>query len=563
MAGAKTQTGSQEELVFLPLGGVGEIGMNAYLYGLGPADARQWLLVDLGITFPGPYEPGVDVILPDLRFLIEERSSLAGLVLTHAHEDHYGAVIDLWPQLNVPIYATPFTAALLRAKLAENGQGLDLPIHEIPLGGRFEVGPFDLEFVTMAHSIPEPSALVLRTPVGMALHSGDWKLDDTPVLGDPTNEQKLKELGAEGIDAIICDSTNALRGGTSPSEAEVAEVLCDLISGAEHRVVVTTFASNVGRILAVANAARAADRHLVVAGRAMHRIITVAMETGYLPKSFRYSDQTEFGYLDRSEVVLLCTGSQGEARAALARVAEGTHRDIKLVREDLVIFSSRPIPGNEKSIGRVQNNLAMLGCRIITDADAMVHVTGHPRRDELRKMYDWCRPKAAVPMHGEPRHLLEHARLASSCGVAQVAVVQNGEMVRLAPFSPKIIDDAPVGRLYRDGKVIYAADDGTVAERRRLSYVGIIVVAIALSRRGDVVADPEMIIEGIPEEGADGEELAEIAYVATDGVLRSLPKARRRDPDVVSEAVRRAVRAAIYQAWNKRPVCRVIVSQVD
>lgn len=563
MARARTGRQLSEELIFLPLGGAGEIGMNVYLYGLGPADARKWLMVDLGITFPGPNEPGVDIILPDLRFIEEEAANLVGLVLTHAHEDHYGAVVDLWPKLNVPIYATPFTSALLRAKLAENTRGLKLPINEVPLGGRFNVGPFDLEFVTMAHSIPEPSALVLRTPLGLALHSGDWKLDDTPVLGAPTNEAKLRELGEEGIDAFVCDSTNALRDGISPSESEVARTLRDLIAAAEHRVVVTTFASNVGRILAVADATRAAGRHLVVAGRAMHRIITVAMDTGYLPKSFKYSDQKEFGYLDRSEIVLLCTGSQGEGRAALARVAEGSHSDITLVDDDLVIFSSRPIPGNEKSIGRVQNNLAMRGCRIITDADALVHVTGHPRRDELKMMYGWCRPTVAIPMHGEPRHLREHARLAKECGVRDVAVVRNGEAVRLLPPAPDIVDDAPVGRLYRDGKLIYSADQRTIGERRRLSFVGIIVVALALSRRGDVVADPEIILEGVPEEDDAGGLIADIALDTIDGVLRGIPKARRKDTDLVSDAVRRAVRAAIAQVWGKRPICRVIVSQVD
>lgn len=563
MARARTGRQLSDELVFLPLGGAGEIGMNVYLYGIGPSDARQWLMVDLGITFPGPNEPGVDIILPDLRFIEEEASNLVGLVLTHAHEDHYGAVIDLWPKLNVPIYATPFTSALLRAKLAENTRGLKLPINEVPLGGRFNVGPFDLEFVTMAHSIPEPSALVLRTPLGLVLHSGDWKLDDTPVLGDPTNEAKLRELGEEGIDAFVCDSTNALREGISPSESDIARTLRGLIAAAEHRVVVTTFASNVGRILAVADAARAAGRHLVVAGRAMHRIINVAMDTGYLPKSFKFSDQKEFSYLDRSEIVLLCTGSQGEGRAALSRVAEGSHSDITLVDDDLVIFSSRPIPGNEKTIGRVQNNLAMRGCRIITDADAQVHVTGHPRREELKKMYGWCRPKLAIPMHGEPRHLHEHARLAKDCGVRDVAVVRNGEVVRLGPSAAEIIDDAPVGRFYRDGKLIFSADERTIGERRRLSFVGIIVVALALSRRGEVVADPEIILEGVPEHDEAGGLIADLALDTIDGVLRGIPKARRKDADLVSDAVRRAVRAAIAQVWGKRPICRVIVSQVD
>ena len=402
---------------------------------------------------PGPTEPGVDVVLPDLRFIAAEKGALAGIVVTHAHEDHIGAIIELWPQLQVPIYATPFTMGMLKAKLSEFGGRLKPKLHEIPLGGRFNVGPFDVEFVTMTHSIPETSGLAIRTPSGTIFHTSDWKLDPEPVIGKPIDQEKLKALGREGVDVMVCDSTNVLRDGVSPSETDVANSLTEIIKKAPHRVAVTTFASNVGRVLAVAKAAHAAGRHLVVAGRSLHRVIDVGIDTGYLPPDFKYLDQEEYSYLERSEIVVLVTGSQGEPRAAMSRAADGEHPDIKFSKGDLVIYSSRNIPGNEKAIGRVQNALARLGCEILTDSEDLVHVTGHPRRGELRQMYDWIQPKALVPMHGEARHLRAHAKFASECGIKNVVVPEDGAIVRLAPGKPTIIDDAPVGRLYRDGTI--------------------------------------------------------------------------------------------------------------
>jgi ribonuclease J len=552
----------RDELVIVALGGLGEIGMNVYLYGFGPQDRRQWLMVDLGITFPSELEPGVDVVLPDLRFIAEERGSLVGIVLTHAHEDHIGAVVDLWPQLGAPVYATPFTAGMLGSKLAENGGRTKVPVTVVPLGGRFQAGPFDVEFVTMSHSIPEPSAVALRTPLGLVLHSGDWKLDKTPFVGDPADEAKLAALGEEGVLALVCDSTNAFREGRSPSELDVAKSLAGIVARAKQRVAVTTFASNVARVQAVAEAARAAGRYLVVAGRALHRVIQVAKDTGYLPEDFRYLDQNQFTYLERGEIVVLCTGSQGEPRAALARIAEEEHPDISLQKGDLVIFSARTIPGNERSVGRVQNNLARIGCDLLTDAEALVHVTGHPRREELRQIYAWTRPRVAVPMHGEARHLKEHARLAREAGVPNVFPLLNGEIVRLGP-EPAVMDDAPVGRLYRDGRLIVPGDEGPVRERRRLSFAGVVVVAVTLSRRGDVLAAPEAVLEGVPAETAQGRPMHDVVLAAVEGTLRSMPAGKRRDLNVVEDAVRRAVRAAVNEAWGKKPICHVLISAVD
>lgn len=552
-----------DELVFMALGGLGEIGMNVYLYGFGPPRARSWLMVDLGVTFPHEGEPGADVILPDLRFIVPERKNIAGLVLTHAHEDHIGAVIDLWPSLECPIFATPFTAGMLKTKAGEFGGSISLPIKEVPLGGRFKAGAFDIEFVSLTHSIPEPNGLAIRTPAGTVFHTGDWKLDPTPVVGRPHDVAKLQSLGDEGVLALVGDSTNAMREGRSASEEDVAKTLKKIIADAPRCVAVTLFASNVARVASIAAAAQAAGRSLVVAGRALHRIIEVAIETGYLPQSFTYLDQQRFSDLSRNKVVVLCTGSQGEPRAAIARIAEDEHPDISLDKGDLVIFSSRTIPGNERAVSRVQNALSRLGTEIITDAEALVHVTGHPRRDELKDMYSWIRPKIAVPMHGEARHLREHAKLARACGAEQTFTIVDGEILKLWPEPASVIDDAPVGRLYRDGNLIVPDVEGPVKARRKLSFVGIAVVALALSRRGEVLSEPGVVLEGIPAADRDGDSMREIVLDAIDGTLRSIPPKRRADHGMVQEAVQRAVRSAINEAWGKKPVVKVLLSVVD
>jgi len=563
MAEDRTAGGADgSELVFLPLGGIGEIGMNCYLYGLGPPDARQWLMIDLGITFPeGENDPGVDVILPDLRYIEAERGSLAGLVLTHAHEDHFGAVIELWPKLRVPIYATPFTAALLKAKAAEFGRRLELPIKVVALNSRFDVGPFALQLIEVAHSIPESNALVLRTAQGTVLHTGDWKLDATPVVGGAAGTDRFAAVGAEDVLALVCDSTNAMREGRSPSEQDVARSLAEIIGGAKRRVAVTIFASNVARIRAVWEAARAAGRRLVVAGRAMHRVIDVAMETGYLPPDFDYDDQSRFLDFPADKVVVLCTGSQGEPRAAMARIAADEHPDIELDYGDLVIFSSRTIPGNERTVGQIQNRLVNLGCEIVTDADALVHVTGHPRRDELKEMYAAVRPRIAIPMHGEARHLEAHRKLARAAGVKEVVSIRNGEIVRLAPDVPKVVDQAPVGRLFRDGHLLVPAEDGPVRERRSLAYAGMVIVALARSGRGNVSPEAEIVLDGVPQSDAEGRPMTEIVRRTVEGTLRSIPRERQKDTEMVREAVRRAVRSAVDDAWGKRPAVKVLLTQ--
>jgi len=552
----------QQELVFAPLGGVGEIGMNLSIYGLGPERRRQWLAVDLGVSFASEeHLPGVDLILPDIRYLVEERKNLAGLVLTHAHEDHFGAIIDLWPKLKVPIYATPFTAALLAAKCASEPGALDIPITVVPRGGRFTVGPFDIDLVTVAHSIPESNALIIRTPAGTVLHTGDWKIDPTPILGDATDETKLRALGEEGCLALVGDSTNAVREGRSPSEKDVAKSIAAIIKAARGRVAVTTFASNVGRLRAVIDAAQAAGRDVVVVGRAMDRIIQVARETGYLEGVPELRGADAYGHLPPNKVVALCTGSQGEPRAALSRIALDEHPDVTLSRGDTVIYSARTIPGNEREVGRVINGLIDQGITVITDRNALVHVSGHPRRAELEELIGWVKPQIVIPVHGEALHLSEHAALARRCGVRQVIQCRNGDVVQLSGKAG-IVDEVPAGRLYKDGTLLVEAEARTVADRRRLGFAGAVSVALALSEQGQLVDDPSLDLIGIPERDRDGGLMYEAAYDAVIETFDSLPRGRRRDPDAVAEAVRRAVRARVAERWGKKPMCHVHVLTV-
>ncbi len=467
--------------------------------------------------------------------------------------------IDLWPKLRCPVYATPFTAALFEAKRLGEPGAPDIPIKVVPLGSRFQLGPFDIELVTVAHSIPESNALIIRTPLGNVLHTGDWKLDPTPIIGTPTDEAKLKALGEEGCLALIGDSTNAVRDGRSPSESDVARTLRELIGNAQGRIAVTTFASNVARMRAVAEAAAAAGREIVVVGRAMARVAQVARETGYLEGIAEFRGVEVYGHLPPDKVVALCTGSQGEPRAALARISEDQHPEVTFQKGDMVVFSSRTIPGNEKAVGRVVNGLVRQGIEVITDRTHLVHVSGHPRRAEMEELYGWVHPRIAIPVHGEALHLSEHAKLARAAGVPEVVLCGDGDLVQLAPDPAGVIDEIPAARLYKDGALLISAESRTVADRRRLSFAGIVIVAMAMSDKGVLVADPDVELIGIPEVNADKASMFEIAYDAAIETFESLPKPRRRDPQAVEEAVKRAVRGAIASHWQKKPICLVQV----
>jgi len=426
-------------------------------------------------------------------------------------------------------------------------------------GKPLQLGPFGVDFINVAHSIPESNALAIRTPLGCVVHTGDWKIDPTPLIGGPTDAAKLTALGDEGVLALVGDSTNAIRDGRSPSEAEVAKTLSELIRAAPARVAVTTFASHVGRIRAVADAARLAEREVVVVGRAMERVVQVARETGYLDGVQDFRGAETYGYLPPNKVVALCTGSQGEPRAALARIAEDEHPEVTLTRGDRVIFSARAIPGNEKAIDRVINGLVAQGIEVITDRSHLVHVSGHPRRGELRDMIGWTRPQILIPAHGEALHLAEHAKLAREAGVPNVLLCRNGDLARLAPGPPAIIDEIPSGRVYKDGALLIDSQERTVAARRRLAFAGVAIIAMAVSDKGILTTHPEIELIGIPAADASGRRMEEIVSEAVEEAFAALPKPRRRDPNEISEAVRRAVRSAVAERWNKKPICHVHV----
>jgi ribonuclease J len=551
-----------DELVFVPLGGVGEIGMNFALYGYGPANAREWIIVDCGVTFPTPDLPGVELVLPDTRFIEENLASLRGMVITHAHEDHYGAVLDIWPRLGgTPVWMTPFTAGLLAAKRASEPGSPQVPVVIYKAGDRFTVGPFEVEAVPVNHSIPEPVSLAIISPVGTVIHTGDWKIDPGPTIGPRIDEGRFRAIGDGGVLALICDSTNALREGDSPSEEAVARSLAKLIAEAPGRVAVTTFSSNVGRIRSVAEAARDAGRKVMVMGRSLKRVIDVATELGYLEGLPEFAGEDEYGLTARAELVILCTGSQGEPRAALAKLARDEFKNVSLARGDTVIFSSRVIPGNEKAILEIKNGLIDQGVTVIEDTDALVHVSGHPRRNELKRMYEWVRPRIAVPVHGEVAHLTAHAELARAAGVGDVPRVRDGDMVRLWPGRAEVIDQVPFGRVYRDGKLIGGDEAMGIRERRKLSFAGLVAVNVVLDDGYEMAGDPDLEALGLPERNAAGENFEELLIDAAAGAIDSIPRQRRRDLDLVSDAVRRAVRAAANEAWGKKPMVTVFVTR--
>ncbi len=553
---------ADNELVMIPLGGIGEIGMNATLYGFGPKRKRKWIMVDCGVSFAGPDLPGCDLIFPDVSYIAKIKQDLIALIVTHAHEDHIGAIPFLWNKLGCPVYATAFAAGLLEIKrLSEEGSP-KVPLNIVKPGDRVDFGPFNVEFIKVAHSIPESTALAIRTEVGTVLHTGDWKIDATPGAGWATDEKRLREIGDEGVLALVCDSTNILRDGVSPSESDVAATLEKLIKDAPGRVLVTTFASNVARLHAVAEASVKAGRSVILAGRAMDRVSEVARELGMLENMPEFLSPDVYKDLPRDRVVIMATGSQGESRAAMARIAEDEHPQIRLIPGDRVIFSSRPIPGNEKSINDIINGLIKQGIEVITDRTALVHVSGHPRRNEVSQMYDWIRPRIAIPAHGEALHLAEHANFARAKGVPHVVKAGNGDVVLLSPTEPGVIDQVAHGRQYSDGKLIINADDNALRERRRLAFNGIVTVAIAISAKGDMAGDPDVLTYGVPARAGDGRAMDEIIDKAIFQTFESLPKNRRKDADALMTTMERSVRSAVGQVWGKRPHVHVLVVEV-
>lgn len=553
---------AEPELVFAPLGGVGEIGMNLALYGYGPKKERAWIAVDCGVTFPGPNLPGVDLVLPDISFIKSLGDALKGIVITHAHEDHYGALLSLWPMMQKPVWMTPFTAGLIEAKGSFEQGAPKVPVNVYRAGDRFNVGPFEIEAVHVTHSIPEPVSLAINTPLGRVIHTGDWKLDAEPTLGADTDRAAFKRLGDEGVLALVCDSTNAMREGDSPTETTVSASLAKVIADAPGRVAITTFSSNIGRIRSIALAAKQAGRRVLLMGLSIKRMVEVAEGLGYMEGLDEFLEEDEYDRIDRRRMVIVLTGSQGEDRAALAKLSRDEHPRIHLAAGDTVVYSSRTIPGNEKPILETMNRLVDMGVKVITDGMELVHVSGHPRRNELKQMYSWVRPQVLVPVHGESMHLSAQAALGAEAGIPQVAPIRNGDILRLAPGPAEIIGQAPHGRIYKDGNVIGNEEETGVGIRRKLSYVGVVACSVVIDRNGNMADDLDIALHGLPEATPGGEAFDDVLFDAAMEAIESIPPGKRKNEETVMRAVEKAIRASARDHWGKKPVVTVFVAKV-
>ncbi|MHA6288677.1 ribonuclease J [Maricaulis sp. CAU 1757] len=538
--------------------------MNLNLYGYGPEEDRKWIIVDCGVTFGDLSTPGVDLIMPDPSFIEERRDDLLGMVLTHAHEDHMGAVAHLWRRLRCPIWATPFTAWLVRDRLREFGLLDEVELHEIALDSRFNLGPFDIQLVTLTHSIPEPNGLAIRTPAGMVLHTGDWKIDADPLIGEQTDVSALTKLGDEGVLAMVCDSTNVFSKGEAGSEGDVREELIKTVGEQTGRVAIAAFASNVARLQSAVEAAEANGRRVCLVGRSMHRMTAAAKSVGLLQHLKPFVEEEEAKSFPKDKILYLCTGSQGEPRAALSRIAEGNHRNVSLSTGDTVIFSSRVIPGNDIGIFALQNTLAERGVNIITERDRPIHVSGHPCRDELAQMYAWAKPKVAIPVHGERRHLIEHAEFALELQVPQAVTVRNGDLVELrSDGTAAIVDEVKAGRWHLDGNFLTEDDAFSMRERRKLAQSGMIVVSIAVDEAGELVGGPDVRGQGIAiDPDGSQESFYDTLADETERTFERLPKRTRRDSDQAEEELRRAVRRQANRMWGKKPWVEVIIVEV-
>ena len=539
--------------------------MNLNLFGYGPPSNRKWIIVDIGVTFGGLDTPGVEIIMPDTNFIEEHVDNLIGIVLTHAHEDHMGALARLWPRLKCPVYATPFTMYLVKDRLAEFDLLDEVELHEIPLKGRFDLGPFDLEMITLTHSIPEPNALAIRTDEGVILHTGDWKIDPDPQIGEPVDVAAIEALSEEGILAMICDSTNVFTPGEAGSEGDVRKELSKLIGEYEGRgVAVASFASNVARLESVMVAAKENNRSVCLVGRSMERMTRAAKSVGLLKGLPDTLDQDEASNIPSEHVLYLCTGSQGEPRAALSRIANNDHRHVDFKAGDVVIFSSKIIPGNEKSIFALQNALADDGIEIVTEKSRDIHVSGHPCRGELTAMYGWAKPHIAVPVHGERRHLIEHAKLAKGLGINHGIAPHNGEMIKLSKSGVEIVDIVTNGRLHVDGSEIVDSKDDGLRLRRKMAYAGHIAISVVIDGKGVLISGPETRISGFPA-GKDGDLLDELIESVSDvaeDAFDTLTRKERTNEDEVETRIRSHVRRYVKQETGKRTIVEVTAHKV-
>jgi ribonuclease J len=505
-----------QELVYCSLGGAGEIGMNLNLFGYGKPGEYKWIIVDIGVTFSDDNIPGIEVILPNPEFIANQKENLLGIVLTHAHEDHVGAIAHLWPMLECPIYATPFTAAIVREKFKEKKINIGSHLKIVKLGGNVKLGAFDIDYVTLTHSILEPNGLAITTPEGVVLHTADWKIDEDPLIGEKTDVKKLTELGKKGVLAMVCDSTNIFNLGSSGSESLVRTGLLTVLEKMKNRIVITSFASNVARMETVFKVAEKIGRHVCLVGRSMNRIYELARQCNYLQDIKVPIDVRDSKKMPKNKMVFICTGSQGEQRAALARIANGTHPDLHLEKDDNVIFSSRIIPGNEKRLYKIFNDFSKSEINVLSEENSMIHVSGHPAREDLKKMYNWVKPKILIPVHGEQRHMAEHINFAKEMGVKFPIKVSNGEIIRLAPGEPQVVDKVTSGRVYLDGKVLIDNDSPVLKERRNMAANGYMEITVLISKNGQIKNNPIITLKGIP---FIEEDASEIEYDLEDVVM--------------------------------------------
>jgi ribonuclease J len=548
---------STQQLVYCSLGGAGEIGMNFNLFGYGEPGAYKWIIVDIGVTFSDDNAPGIEVIMPNPDFIVDQRHNLLGIVLTHAHEDHVGAIAHLWPMLKCPIFATPFTTAVVREKFKERKVDAASHIKTVPLEGNVKLGPFDIDYVTMTHSILEPSGLAINTPLGTVLHTADWKIDETPQIGMPINSKKLQDIGNKQVLAMLCDSTNIFNHGSSGSEQLVRDGLLPILEGMTNRIVITSFASNVIRMETVFKCAEKIGRKVSLVGRSMNRIYELARQCNYLQDIHPPIEARAAKNMPKDKIVYLCTGSQGEQRAALSRIVSGTHADIRLEEGDNVIFSSKIIPGNEKKLYKMFNQLTKNNINVLSEENSMIHVSGHPGREELKKMYQWIRPKIAIPVHGEERHLAEHINFAKEMGVPYPIKIGNGEIVRLAPGEPAVIDTVTSGRVYLDGKVLIEHDSHALEQRRKISLHGYMEVSVLIAQNGQIKHQPIITLQGIPFTHDDA---AEIEYDLED-VVQDTCKAfdlnNSKQEKLVIDHLRENCRKLIHSRSGKKPVLNI------
>ena len=547
----------KEDFIFCPLGGSGEIGMNMNLFAYGSAENRKWIIVDIGVTFADEAIPGIDLIYPDPGFIVDKKDDLLGLVLTHAHEDHIGAIAHIWPKLLCNIYATPFTSVLIKEKFKEKKIDIGNKLKIVELNGNVQLGPFKIEFVTLTHSILEPNGLSIETPSGVVLHTGDWKCDPNPLIGETINEKKLKKIGEQGVLAMICDSTNVFSPGRAGSELDVRKNLLKIIESKKKRIIVTSFASNVARMESIFYCAEKTGRKISLVGRSMHRIYKAAKQCGYLKNLIDPIDPRESKKIARNKIVYLCTGSQGEPRGAMMRISNYIHPDVAIESGDSVIFSSKIIPGNEKKLYKLHNQLVKNGIDVVSEENEFVHVSGHPNREDLKEMYNWVKPKSVIPVHGEHRHMIEHINFAKEMQVPYPVKVENGDIVQLYPGEkPQVIDKAPVGRMYVDGNISVDEESQSIKDRRNLSFNGFLEITIIVNNSGSIIKKPIISFKGIPSDGEDSNFVFELEDKIRDTCKTFSLKNFNQEQNLI-EALKTNCRKAIKEKTGKRPYTNI------